>query len=192
MLRTHLLQSRIFRERIPVPPAYQRGGNPLWHSTLPLLQFFLRTLHEYNNNVSSNVLLKPTLGQKKNICAFTVTCQKNLGSVGRDYFLFLIIDKTEKWWIMQFFYLLCSQFRQKACTSSWINKTLLLVKQQKWLSEFCVKIHRVARVTVNTHIYFFGLKKLIHISSFLLTWNSEAILIAYFLLSKIAKINSTS
>jgi hypothetical protein len=24
------------------------------------------------------------------------------------------------------------------------NKTLLLVKQQKWLSEFCVKIHRVA------------------------------------------------
>jgi hypothetical protein len=34
------------------------------------------------------------------------------------------------------------QFRQK--TSSWINKTLLLVKQQKWLSEFCVKMHRVA------------------------------------------------
>jgi hypothetical protein len=28
---------------------------------------------------------------------------------------------------MQFFYLLCSQFRQKA--SSWINKTLLLIKQ---------------------------------------------------------------
>ena len=33
-----------------------------------------------------------------------------------------------KWRIMRFFYLLCSQFRQKA--SSWINKTLLLVKQQ--------------------------------------------------------------
>jgi hypothetical protein len=47
-----------------------------------------------------------------------------------------------KWRIMQFFCLLCSQFRQKA--SSWINKTLLLVKQQKWLSEFCVKMHRVA------------------------------------------------
>jgi hypothetical protein len=47
-----------------------------------------------------------------------------------------------KWRIMQFFYLLCSQFRQKA--SSWINKTLLLVKQQKWLSEFCVKMHRIA------------------------------------------------
>jgi hypothetical protein len=31
---------------------------------------------------------------------------------------------------------------------------LLLVKQQKWLSEFCVKIHRVGRVTVNTHIFF--------------------------------------
>jgi hypothetical protein len=60
---------------------------------------------------------------------------------------------------MQFFYLLCSQFRQKA--SCWINKTLLLVKQQKLLSEFCVKMHRVAskirigRVTVNTHIFFF-------------------------------------
>jgi hypothetical protein len=25
-----------------------------------------------------------------------------------------------------------------------INKTLLLIKQQKWLSEFCVKIDRVA------------------------------------------------
>ena len=29
-------------------------------------------------------------GQKKYICVFTVTCQKNLGSVGRDYFLFFI------------------------------------------------------------------------------------------------------
>jgi hypothetical protein len=28
--------------------------------------------------------------------------------------------------------------------SGWINKTLLLIKQQKWLSEFCVKIDRVA------------------------------------------------
>ena len=44
--------------------------------------------------------------------------------------------------VTQFFYLLCSQFRQKA--SGWINKTLLLIKQQKWLSEFCVKIDRVA------------------------------------------------
>ena len=31
-------------------------------------------------------------------------------------------------------------------------KTLLLIKQQKWLSEFCVKIDRVGRLTVNTHI----------------------------------------
>jgi hypothetical protein len=59
---------------------------------------------------------------------------------------------------MQFFYLLCSQFRQKA--SSWINKTLLLIKQQKWLSEFCVKIHRVAsknkgRSGDHKHILFF-------------------------------------
>jgi hypothetical protein len=107
---------------------------------------------------------------KKNICVFTVTYQKNLGSVGINlffssllsakpeivvlgsgirfrYFIFEISGKPSfieavLWRIMQFFYLLCSQFRQKAC--SWINKTLLLVKQQKWLSEFCVKIHRVA------------------------------------------------
>jgi hypothetical protein len=45
------------------------------------------------------------------------------------------------WQVAQFFYILCSQFRQKA--SGWINKTLLLIKQQKWLSEFCVKIDRV-------------------------------------------------
>jgi hypothetical protein len=31
------------------------------------------------------------------------------------------------WRVMQFFFLLCSQFRQKA--SGWINKTLLLIKQ---------------------------------------------------------------
>ena len=33
------------------------------------------------------------LRPKKNICVFTVTCQKNLGSVGRDSFFF-ILDKT--------------------------------------------------------------------------------------------------
>ena len=41
-----------------------------------------------------------------------------------------------------------------------INKTLLLVKQQKQLSEFCVKIHRVAsknqgRSGDHKHTYFF-------------------------------------
>ena len=36
------------------------------------------------------------LGQKKNICVFTVTCQKNLGSVGRHYYYYFLItiDKT--------------------------------------------------------------------------------------------------
>ena len=29
---------------------------------------------------------------KKNICVFTVTCQKNLGSVGRDYYLFFLLS----------------------------------------------------------------------------------------------------
>ena len=60
--------------------------------------------------------------------------------------------------VTQFFYLLCSQFRQKV--SGWINKTLLLIKQQKWLSEFCVKIDRVAsknsgRSGDRKHTYFF-------------------------------------
>ena len=108
------------------------------------------------------------LGPKKRICVFTVTCQKNLGSVGIilfffsflpsakleivvsrirfRYFIFEISDKPSfveavLWCVTQFFYLLCSQFWQKA--SGWINKTFLLIKQQKWLSEFCVKIDRV-------------------------------------------------
>jgi hypothetical protein len=82
-----------------------------------------------------------------------VTCQKNRGSVGINNFFYY----RQKWkWLFpvlesdsgisfskfpvsrhllklfydentQFFYLLCSQFRQK--TSGWINKTLLLIKQ---------------------------------------------------------------
>jgi hypothetical protein len=112
-----------------------------------------------NDKISSCSHIWP----KENICVFTVTCQKK-SRVGRSgliffFFFFLLSAKPEivvpesdsvisfskflvKWRNMQFFYLLCSQFRQKA--SSWINKTLLLVKQQNWLSEFCVKIHRVA------------------------------------------------
>ena len=75
---------------------------------------------------------------------------------GIRYFIFKIFGKPSfveavLWRVAPFFYLLCSQFRQKA--SSWINKTLLLIKQQKWLFEFCVKIDRVDRVTVNTHIF---------------------------------------
>ena len=55
-------------------------------------------------------------------------------SSGIWYFIFEISGKpsfveTVLWRVTQFFYLLCSQFRQKA--SSWINKTLLLIKQQK-------------------------------------------------------------
>ena len=84
---------------------------------------------------------------------FMVTCQKNLGSVGINFFFFLLSAKPEigvpesdsgisflKFPVSrhllklfydentQFFYLLDSQFRQKA--SGWINKTLLLIKQQ--------------------------------------------------------------
>ena len=74
--------------------------------------------------------------------------KKNLGSVGINFF-FLLSAKPEivvpgsgiwyfifgkpsfveavLWRITQFFYLLCSQFQQKA--GGWINKTLLLIKQ---------------------------------------------------------------
>jgi hypothetical protein len=117
-------------------------------------------IHMYHTMVFT---VKLFIRPKKYICVFTATFQQNLGSVGWDYYFFFFYYRQNrkqlfpvpesdsgisisifpvKWRIMQFFYLLCSQFRQKA--SSWINKTLLLVKQQKWLSEFCVKIHRVA------------------------------------------------
>jgi hypothetical protein len=35
-------------------------------------------------------------GQKNNICVFTVTYQKNLGSVGRDFFFFLLFLLSTK------------------------------------------------------------------------------------------------
>ena len=126
----------------------------------------------------------PTKAKKRYMCVYCHMSKKSrVGRLGLIIFLLLsakpeiVVPESDsaisvpkfpvKWRIMQFFYLLCSQFRQKV--SSWINKTLLLVKQQKWLSEFCVKIHieskegmslakiRVGRVTVNTHIIFFGL-----------------------------------
>ena len=76
------------------------------------------------------------------------------------YFIFEISGKPSfieavLWRIMQYF---------DKKLSSWINKTLLLLKQQKWLSKFCVKIHRVGWVTVNTHIFFFGLILLLFLS----------------------------
>ena len=96
--------------------------------------------------------------KKKYMCVYCHMSKKSrVGRLGLLLFYFFLLSaKPEivvpgsgisfskflvKWRILQFFYLLCSHFRQKA--SSWINKTLLLVKQQKWLSEFCVKIHRV-------------------------------------------------
>ena len=41
-------------------------------------------------------LVQADIRPKKKICVFTVTCQKNLGSVGRDYYyyFFFIIGKT--------------------------------------------------------------------------------------------------
>ena len=156
--------------------------NLKWHVFL-YFQKYLHSKYKYKSTISQmfvfiflcfNVLHTSMyqgrfwLGQKKKICVFTVTCQKNLGSIDRHYSFFsklsskpeivvpgsgiqylifgiryLIFGKPSfvLWRVTQLFYLLCSQFRQKA--SGWINKTLLLVKQQKWLSEFCVKIDRV-------------------------------------------------
>ena len=91
------------------------------------------------------------MAKKKYMCVYCHMSKKS--RVGRSglivvpgsgiqfrYFIFEISSKPSfieavLWQIMQFFYLLCSQFWQKA--SSWINKTLLLVKQQKWLSKLC-------------------------------------------------------
>jgi hypothetical protein len=85
------------------------------------------------------------LDQQQNLCVYSHPTDPNwsgliffffiiVPSSAIRYFIFEISSKplfieTALWRIMQFFYLLCSQFRQKA--SSWINKTLLLVKQQK-------------------------------------------------------------
>jgi len=46
---------------------------------------------------------------------------------------------------------------------------LLLIKQQKWLSEFCVKIDRVGRVTVNTHIFCLALFQSNHVCGVLVS-----------------------
>ena len=107
------------------------------------------------------------LGQTKKYVFTVVTCKKKSRVCRHYYYYFFIIGKSGNsrsgiwfryiifeifgkpsfveavlWRVTQFFYLLCSQFQQKA--SGWINKTLLLIKQEKWLSEFCVIIDRVA------------------------------------------------
>ena len=128
-----------------------------------IMRYFFRILANYRlRHLIINVAMHMIRPKKKYVCVYCHMSKKS--RVGRSgliffFFLFLLSAKPEivipesdsgisfskfpvKWRIMQFFYLLCSQFRQKA--SSWINKTLLLVKQQKWLFEFCVKIHRVA------------------------------------------------
>jgi hypothetical protein len=38
------------------------------------------------------IMFDVTMRLKKYICVFTVTCQKNLGSVGRDYFYFFLLS----------------------------------------------------------------------------------------------------
>jgi hypothetical protein len=48
-----------------------------------VLNAFYFILFKYLNS-HHNLSIRP----KKNICVFTVTCQKNLGSVGQDYFFY--------------------------------------------------------------------------------------------------------
>jgi hypothetical protein len=100
---------------------------------------------------SSLGVCRPKKDRRKNIhyyndkvvCSlYWFTCYSLLGQTKIYVCLRSPFVETVLWRVTQFFYLLCSQFRQKA--SGWINKTLLLIKQQKWLSEFCVKIDRVA------------------------------------------------
>jgi hypothetical protein len=128
-------------------------------------------IRAWGNHIQNDAPLLRPKAKKKYMCVYCHMSKKS--RVGRSgliffYFFFLLSAKPEivfpesdsgisfsnfpvKWRIMQFFYLLCSQFWQKP--SSWINKTLLLVKQQKFIGSLA-KI-RVGRVTVNTHIFFF-------------------------------------
>jgi hypothetical protein len=102
---------------------------------------------------------------KKNMCVYCHMSKKS--RVGRSalIFFFLLSAKPESrsrfryfifeisgkpsfveavlWRVTQFFYLLCSQFRQKA--SGWINKTFLLIKQHITY----MKISRYANIDVN-------------------------------------------
>jgi hypothetical protein len=79
----------------------------------------------------------PTLSIFTQTLIFFLTIGKT--GYSRSRFRFFIFEISGKpsfvlWRVTQFFYLLCSQFRQKA--SGWINKTLLLIKAyrkiQKW------------------------------------------------------------
>ena len=107
---------------------------------------------KYSCKHTVTVSMQTDLRPSKKICVFTVTCPKKISRVGRLtllLFIFFTIGKTGNscsrnfifdisgkpsfveavlWWVTQFFYLLCSQFPQKA--SGWINKTLLVIKQQ--------------------------------------------------------------
>ena len=97
---------------------------------------------------------------KKKICVFTVTCQKNLGSVCRHFFFiigktgnsrygirfrYFIFEISGKPSFVEAVFINYDELRSFSTffalnfdkTSGWINKTLLLIKQQKWLSEFC-------------------------------------------------------
>jgi hypothetical protein len=147
----------LFKNILEYPPSTYKWA--------PCLPYSMLSCSELTIQSNLSIVVRP----KKNICVFTVTGKKK-SRVGRSalifffiklsakpeivvpgsgirYFIFEISGKasfveTVLWRVTQFSYLLCSQFRQKP--SGWINKTLLLIKQQKWLSEFCVKIHRVS------------------------------------------------
>jgi hypothetical protein len=92
--------------------------------------------------VYCHMLKKSRVGRSALIFFFELSAKPEIVVPGSGirfrYFIFEIFGKPSfvLWRVTQFFYLLCSQFRLKA--SGWINKTLLLIKQQKWLSEFCV------------------------------------------------------
>jgi hypothetical protein len=53
-------------------------------------------MHEVFAHTNLIKITCSTLGPKKKICVFTVTCQKNLGSVGRDSFFFFFLLLSTK------------------------------------------------------------------------------------------------
>ena len=82
---------------LPYKPAGPVSSNiyrPTINSTGTNLKTILMTINSIHQNSKHddipNILgtCQLCIRPKKNICVFTVTCQKNLGSVGRHYYFF--------------------------------------------------------------------------------------------------------
>ena len=78
----------------PTGPVSSNIYRPTINSTGTNLKTILMTINSIHQNSKHdhipNILgtCQLCIRPKKNICVFTVTCQKNLGSVGRHYFFY--------------------------------------------------------------------------------------------------------